>query len=96
VFDGASSSQAFTKPWPALPAPATMDTRIDAQVNVEALALSCSSVNSELNKPSTNIPLALPTSLAVGTTSVMNALPSVDASASSSTEAGWYSPRAYC
>jgi hypothetical protein len=70
-----------------LPAPAIIDVRIDAKVSVEALALSCSSVSSELNTPSTNVPVALPTSLAVGMTSVMNALPSVDASASSSTEA---------
>ena len=70
-----------------MPAPAIIDVRIDAKVSVEALVLSYSSVNSELNTPSTNVPVALPTSLAVGTTSVMNVLPGVDASASSSTEA---------
>jgi hypothetical protein len=75
-FNVASSSfQTVTNLCPALPAPATMDVRIDAQVSVEALALSCSSANSELSTPSTNVPAALPTSFVVGTTSAMNALP---------------------
>ena len=66
-----------------MPAPAIIDVRIDAKVSVEALVLSYSSVNSELNTPSTNVPVALPTSLAV----VMNELLGVAASASSSIEA---------
>jgi len=82
-----SSFQAFTKPWPALPALATTDARIDAKVSVEALACNSSSVSSELNMPSTNVPVALPTSLAVGTTSVMSVLPNVATSANSPTEA---------
>jgi hypothetical protein len=70
-----------------LPAPAIIDVRIDAKVSVEALVLSYSSVNSELNTPRTNVPVALPTSLAVGMTSVMNELLGVAASASRSREA---------
>ena len=60
-----SSPQAFTKPWPALPALATTEARIDAKVSVEALAFNSSSVKSELNTPSTNVPVVIP----VGTTS---------------------------
>jgi hypothetical protein len=40
-------------PWLWLSCHPNMDARIDAKVSVEALALSCSSVNSELNTPST-------------------------------------------
>jgi hypothetical protein len=57
------------------------------RVSVEALAFNCSPVSSELNTPSMNMPVVLPASFAVGTASVMNALPNVATSASSSTEA---------